>query len=441
LVCLFIIVGSGSVQAKVSPKVKDSTKIKRTLSNILNPQANPHKPTLKISGFVNAQLFYDTRQVVEGREALLELYPKQTDYDPNGEDLNAHPNLNEVGMMSRVTLSLSGPEIWKARTLAVLEGDFTGQTNSDNNGFRLRHAYIKMNWEHWGFLMGQTWQAFTIIETVPEVVGLNAGSPFRPHARHPQIRVESYFKNFTALAAASFQRDNVSMGPNGSSNIYARNAVFPTFDLQLRWQNEHWMFAIDGNVKRIQPTLKTNTGYVSHEVLTSFAATAALRYTSKNIKLKAQGVWGQNLTEYSMLGGYIETGLTDFPRADITLANTSQASAWFDLSSAFPAWNVGLFLGYAQNLAYQKPIACLDLPADNILDKTQFIGKFYGRNNNIASLYRISPRVTYKYKTLLTALETEFMSCYYGEPDREGWVQNAKPVYNLRLLLSVTYFF
>lgn len=433
LVCLFLLNGE--------MKSQDSTKLKKTLSNILNPQSDPNKPTLKISGFVNAQLFYDTRQIVEGREALLGLYPKAPEYAPDGEDINAHPNLNEAGMMSRFTFSLSGPEIWKANTIAVLEGDFTGQTNNDNNGFRLRHAYIKMKWKHWGFLMGQTWQLFNVVETVPEVVGLNTGAPFRPFSRHPQMRVEAYFSNFTILTAASFQRDYTSMGPNGTSNIYTRNAVFPTFDLQLQWKKGNWIAAIDGNVKQVQPTLKTMTGYVSHEVLTSFAATAALSYTSKYIKVKAQGVWGQNLTEYIMLGGYIETGLTPLPKADITLATTSQASGWFDVASNFPAWNVGVFVGYAKNLGYQAPIALVDLPADNILGVEQFKGRFYGRGNDIASMYRVSPRVTYRYKTLLSALETEFTSCAYGTPDRMGKVENPKSVGNLRLLLSLTYFF
>ncbi|MBR5665582.1 MAG: hypothetical protein IKX13_07510, partial [Bacteroidales bacterium] len=46
------------------------------------------------SGFVDPQLFMDSRQVVGARESELLFYPAPKDLDAEGNDLNAVPNLN-----------------------------------------------------------------------------------------------------------------------------------------------------------------------------------------------------------------------------------------------------------------------------------------------------------------------------------------------------------
>jgi hypothetical protein len=101
---------------------------------------DPSKPTLTWSGFVKAEGMYDTRQVVEAREGYLLLYPKKVVLDKNGEDINAHGSFNQYAMTARLTAKVTGPDVLGAKASVLIEGDFTGASNSENNSFRLRHA-------------------------------------------------------------------------------------------------------------------------------------------------------------------------------------------------------------------------------------------------------------------------------------------------------------
>jgi hypothetical protein len=118
-------------------------------------QKDSAKFGIKFSGFVNSQLMYDTRQTVGGRETMLVLYPENQRLDKNGKDVNASPSFNQLAMITRLTGKVWGPDVLGAKTSALFEGDFTGQTNNDNNGFRLRHAYLKFNWKKSELLIGQ----------------------------------------------------------------------------------------------------------------------------------------------------------------------------------------------------------------------------------------------------------------------------------------------
>ncbi|MDO9254217.1 MAG: hypothetical protein Q7U54_01805 [Bacteroidales bacterium] len=114
-------------------------------SQEVQPIVNPAKPTLTWSGFVKAEAMFDTRQIVEAREGYLLLYPKNILLDKNGEDINAHGSFNQYSMSARLTLKATGPDILGAKASAMVEGDFTGASNLENNSFRLRHAYLKLN--------------------------------------------------------------------------------------------------------------------------------------------------------------------------------------------------------------------------------------------------------------------------------------------------------
>lgn len=389
------------------------------------------KVKLDFSGFVNTQLFYDTRQVEGGREALLELYPQKIRLDSLGNDLNASPNLNGLGMVSRFTVSLSGTTFLNGDLTALLEGDFSGQTNNDNNGFRLRHAWIKNKWSNASILVGQFWHPLNFIELVPEVVGLSTGAPYRPFSRHPQIRAEYFPSNLKLIGVLSFQRDYASSGPMGVTSRYLMQSAIPNLDLQLQYQKNSFFVAADGGVKVLRPRLKTDLNYATDEKITSYYASAIGMVTFNNLVFKAQGVWGQNLSEHIMLGGYIEREVLNSSIGEMEYANASQASAWLDLATTYPTWNVGLFCGYAKNLGFES----------SIRSASGGNGKFYGRGDDIASTFRVSPRLLYQYKPLKAALETELTQVAYGVPDEMGKINSKDNVFNFRVLLSLTYFF
>lgn len=141
-------------------------------------------PEIKISGFVKSDFFFDSRQVATFREGHFLLYPLNELLDVNGEDINAKASFNALSIQSRVTAKLFGPEVLGAKSGGLIEGEFFGTSDADVNGFRLRHAYVTLNWENTGLLFGQTWHPMFVTDVFPQVVSFNTGSPFQPFAKN-----------------------------------------------------------------------------------------------------------------------------------------------------------------------------------------------------------------------------------------------------------------
>lgn len=189
----------------------------------------PEKPKLTLSGFIKADAIFDTRQIVEAREGFLLLYPKNHLYDANGEDLNERGSFSQYAMTSRLSLKISGPDIFGAKASAFIESDFTGASNAENNSLRLRHAYFKLTWSSVSLLAGQYWHPLDIPEMSPAVLSLNTGAPFRSFSRQPQVRVDFRHGKLNLVLAATSQRDYMNNGPDGQTYAYLRNSMIPIF--------------------------------------------------------------------------------------------------------------------------------------------------------------------------------------------------------------------
>ena len=66
----------------------------------------------------------------------------------NNIDINAKSGFNILSIQSRLTGKITGPDAFGAKTSGQLEGEFFGTADSDVNGFRLRHAFVKLDWEN-----------------------------------------------------------------------------------------------------------------------------------------------------------------------------------------------------------------------------------------------------------------------------------------------------
>ena len=130
---------------------------------------------------------------------------------------------------------MTGPDALGAKTSGLIEGEFFGTADGDTNGFRLRHAIIKLNWKGTELMVGQFWHAMFITDCFPDVVSFNTGAPFQPFARAPQIRLTRAFGRLSIIATALSQRDFASSGPEGTSSVYIRNAAMPEFNLKAQY--------------------------------------------------------------------------------------------------------------------------------------------------------------------------------------------------------------
>ncbi|MCD4696911.1 MAG: hypothetical protein K8S16_11805, partial [Bacteroidales bacterium] len=133
---------------------------------------------IKFSGFVKSDIFYDSRQTVDIREGHFLLYPKNEYLDENGKDINAVSKFNILAIQTRLKGVITGPDAFGAKTSGLIEGAFFGNIGTDINGFRLRHAFVKLSWEKTELLVGQFWHPMFVTSCFPGTVSFNTGVPF-----------------------------------------------------------------------------------------------------------------------------------------------------------------------------------------------------------------------------------------------------------------------
>lgn len=386
---------------------------------------------IKFTGFVKNDISYDTRQTVDVREGHFLLYPQNIKEDKNKEDIYASPNFNMLAIQSRLSGNITGPDAFGAKTSGLIEADFFGNLDADINGFRLRHAFLKLNWnDKTELLAGQFWNPLFIVQAYPEVLSFNTGAPFEPFSRNPQLRLTHKINKFSIQATAYTQRDNVSTGPKGGSSIYMRNSGLPGANLLLSYScGKNNLFGIGGDYKTVVPELETAKSYKTTEALGSLSATAFSKVKIKNTTWKVQAVLAQNAYDLTMIGGYAIkntnydtlTGLKEF-------TNFTTGSAWTEVYTVFGKYTAGLFGGYTLNLGTDYNI----LPSSTV----------YARGNNIKYIYRVSPRFMFTQEKTTIGLEVEYTTAAYGKTINSlGEVSDLKEVTNIRGLLSFIYKF
>lgn len=388
-------------------------------------KTNDKKWGIKFKGFVKSDFWYDSRQVFATREDLFLWYPKNILLDKNGNDINAKDCYNYSAITSRLTGVISGPDAFGAKTSGVIEADFSGVANADIDGFRLRHAYSKMTWQKWELLFGQYWHPMFVPEVFPQVVSLNTGAPFHPFIRNPQLSLTRFIGKWSIQFVTLSQRDNSNDGPESFSTVYIRNTVVPNMHLQFQYKGVKNIFGFAGDYKLIQPRLASDSNIISKEKVRSYALMAYWKYEKGNFSWRFKTIYGQNLTEHLMLGGY----------AVKTRDSVTGIETYTPTNHLFILWNAlygkkfqfGLFGGYIKNFG----------TSDNNT------GKYYSRGSDIAYMYRIAPSFSAKSGSTQICTEIEYTVAAYGTPDpnNKGKIANSKEVANLRVLLTVFYFF
>jgi len=392
------------------------------LNSIILSQTN-NDFSVKFTGYVNWSALYDSRKVIAARESHFLLYPKEEKINPEGEDLNNVSNFNMAVIMTRFGAKISAPEFFSAKTSAFIETEFMGNSENDVNGLRLRHAFVTFDWENSSLLLGQTWNPLFIPESFPLQVGSNGGAPFQPFARNPQIRFTQTLENVKLIFALTTQRDYTSLGPLGASSEYLRNEVLPDFHFHFQYLIGKNLFGFGSEYKFLKPATETSKGYVTDNKINGYAIQLYSKLIIENFIFSSQGLYGANLTDVTMLGGYAVKSVDTLTAAE-KYTPSRIFSVWADASYG-SQFRVGLFSGYTKNLGTDS----------------KNIGKYFSRGSDINNIYRIAPRIEYLEGKIKVSLESEYTNASYGKPDTYGKVKNLKSVGNLRFNTSVFYFF
>lgn len=390
---------------------------------------------IKFSGFVKNDFFWDSRQTVAAREGHFLLWPAQVREDPNGNDINGKSNFNFLALQSRLSVKLSGPDAFGAKTSGLIEGDFFAQSNLNVNLFRLRHAFVKLNWEHLEIMAGQYWNPLFVTSCFPGTVSFNTGTPLQSFARNPQLRATYKTGGFSIVAAALSQRDYTTIGELGPSSRYLRNSAIPDMHLQVHYgsSNEEGMNILAGigaTYKTIVPRLSSTpipeVSYSVNEKVGGLTAMGFAKLSTKPITAKLQVRYGENISDVLGISGYGITGVVDVTTGERSYTPLKSMTFWAEVhTNGNP--QVGIFGGLTRNNGSKEQLSTTTV---------------YGLGTSIRSLYRIAPRVIYNVGKVRVAMELEYTNAAYGSNHDSFYIPSETTnADNLRVLAAIYYFF
>lgn len=323
--------------------------------------------TVRLNGFIKSSYYYDTQQIVGAREGDFVLYPAlatSADGEPNDVD-----NLLFFPFFSRVALTVSDlPKTFGAEVSGLIETDFYGPTNDDLNNLRIRRAFATMTWEtsNREALFGMEWSPF-FLSSWAQTVATEAGAPFNPFARYPMIRLRQSVGPVTLTGVLAQQRD--AFQEIGSAERQ-QEAALPTAMAGLAVRSGSLSAGLNATTKWIRPESTADR-------FNSGALQAHATYKGQGVEVRTNVTYGGDLADHLMTGGYVV--------ADGAARPLNVAAAWADAQTTGPV-SVGLFGGYLENLGTEDSGLSPETAA--------FAARGYGETHAIASVWRVSPRVT-----------------------------------------------
>lgn len=379
----------------------------------------------KIYGYVGNDFFYNSRQNVEMVDGIIQLFPKPIELSA-GADKNAVAQAEMLSVNTRLGVDITGTPVLGAKTSGKIEADFAGFGTS-YYVFRIRQAYVKLNWDKTELLIGQTWHPL-FGSVVPTTFSANAGGPFQPFNRSPQVRLKQNLNStLSFIAAALYEMQYASQGPLGTINTYMKNALAPDLFVGLENKTKHWTNGVGVDFKTLKPDVK----YVS-----SLSAVAYSQYIDSKFQVKAKAIYGQNLSDQLMIGGYGVSKYAADSTSVLKYTNFNNLSTWLNVVYGTKV-QVGVLFGLSQNLGTNA-----DLALRKGGKYTAYGYGYYDAAQSIVDyLYRVAPQVSYNLSNIKFGLEYDFTTAAYGNVKRDGSAINTYSVNNHRVLASVMYIF
>jgi hypothetical protein len=391
-------------------------------------------------GLIRTDYIWDTRKSAQVRELNLNLYPLdelKLASDENA-DQNAVGQSNFLSVVSRLGTKVKGPNVWGANINGILEGDFFGNTetsatsNSSIGMFRLRHAYITLDWAKTSVTVGQTWYPAFVPEVIPGTANFSTGILFNPFGWASQLKIKQNFTktlsgSLTCYKEREFTTNAVAPAP--SQNSASINSVLPTINAHFQFKNMNWIIGFQAEYKSIQP-LTVSNGKMSTEKVNSNAVIGYAKYNTDLFSIKVYGISGTDLSSMVMIGGY--AGYTTAANQPEQYKAIETTAAWIDIASNGKSVAPGLFIGYTKNNGTGKDGA------------TAFYARGVTMGRSIDKVMRISGRVDFKQNKFRVSPEIEYTTATWGDQNilRNGTVDaNQIKVGNIRTMITCVYVF
>lgn len=409
--CLLGVVNISAQNQQVSKKNSDSLAIIQTKTAEASKESSVK---VNFYGFIRHDAFYDTRQNIGAGENIVPLYPRDRALDINGVDINDAPKFHMLSVVSRAGINVKGPEVLGAKTNGILEGEFFGSTEAGINEFRLRHAYVTLDWKTTQLGVGQYWHPMVILDCLPNVVNYSTGSPIFALNRNPQIRLtQKLNENFKIIAAINSQRD---FTPNTTPY---RDSGLPSSHLQIQYKSKSFVAGLAGQYEILRPQLSSgNPPIVNKETVKSFTALAYARVITKPLMVSASVMMAQNAASLVMLGGFVgysAPGTYDLYRT----MNTR--SAWIDFQQTTDKKIAfGLYAGIVKNMGANNPVEDRVSTSYGVTTSWGAVSATKGARS-VDQLWRVVPRVDWSLsKTIKLRFEVENTVARWGDAQNNG---------------------
>ena len=415
-----------------NPAEKSETPVKEHLQN-----------HFKLYGFIRNYFIYDSRESVSGTGDLFYYLPKDVSMK-DGMDVNATGSFRFLALTSRLGVDVSGYQIGNLHFGAKIEGDFyAGLTNSSNTNAsayfpgntkisgtaqaRLRQAYATITWKDLpmcknqkasvGLKIGQAWHPMAA--DIPHLFSLEAGAPFGPFSRTPQVTMDaSLGNNWVLSASAIWQMQYQSSGPVGTSAIYMKYGKTPELYAGLAFKTKGGFLARAGiDMLSIKPRVfgsvaapTTEDPAAVKKIRVSDRKTSLLyhlyaQYSYKSFAIKAKTTYGQGGEHMNLMSGYAKVGENE--DGSWEYASLRNSSSWLSLSVG-KKWQGVLFVGYVKNLGLAKESKNGPIAKDDVY----FCSNGF---SNINQMYRINPQLIYNIGKLNVGLEYQWTAVQYGD--------------------------
>ena len=399
------------------------------------------KNNFKLYGFIRNYFIFDSRESVSGTGDLFYYLPKDVSLNSNGEDLNATSSLRFLALTSRLGVDVSGYNIGNVHFGAKIEGDFyAGLSSIDktkqpdiSNYFpgntsisgtataRLRQAYATVTWKDLplageqkasvALKVGQAWHPMGADH--PHVFSLEAGAPFGPFSRTPQVTMDANLgNNWVVSASALWQMQYNSQGPVGGSAIYMKYGMTPEMYAAVAYKNKGMLFRLGADILSIKPRALGMVDGVKSKVSdrkTSMLYYAYAQYTYKKFALKAKSTWGESGEHMNLMSGYAKVG--ENSDGSWNYASLRSSSSWLSMTYG-KKWQGVLFLGYVKTLGFADPLDSSRIATSDVY----FCGNGF---SNINQIYRINPQLIYNIGKMNVGLEYQWTAVQYGKYEKD----------------------
>ncbi len=411
-------------------------------------QGETSKIQFKPYGFVRNYAVFDSRACSAGTQDLYFFCPKDIRPGEDGQDLNAIPSYRMLALSSRLGMNITGFQYGNMSLAAKFEADFYNM-NGNTAVFRLRQAYLKMNWDNlwnredckFSILAGQAWHPMAVDN--PYAINLESGAPYRPFARTPQLALRLDFgSNFALTGSLLYQMQYLSTGPKGKSQDYIKHSLVPQLFAGVEFNNGGFTAKLGVDMLNIKPrTIDEATKKKVSDRLMVVSPSACLKYSVGKFSVNAQTVLAESGEHMNFLSGYGVSKIHEDQSREYTPMRSSVS---------FVSMKYGKELQFMAMFGYLKLLGTKDpLVGEDGLTGDDFYYFNGASASNLNQMYRITPTVAYNWSRLTLGLEYNLTSAQYGTYKEPGKVSSSNGlvseglhwVTNHRVLLMLKFSF